>query len=390
MGKAYDFPFTILDVLDKNGILYNRSNLKAELKLICPFCGGRSFYVNTKINTAHCFKCDWSGGTLKFEGDLNGYNEKEAYRVLTNKFYVPTMTDAQKKAELERRKKEIAASCIKQSALRPVAERHATYSSLANMLTLSEDHKRELEKRGLSSDVIAKNGYRTLPGEMLEEYSFSLLQDGKYLDGVPGFYRNEKGNWTMVHLKRGIMIPVRNHQGLIQGYQVRKDNALLKTFFKKDLTGSFVLDDNKNRIIERENKFNWLSSKNAAYGCGTPGLVHYATDFKSGKSVTRKTIFLTEGPLKGDIAHYISGKPFICVPGVSLQLALAEELSRLKLDYGVENVVVCYDMDYLTNENVREAVEKCYDLIYKSGLNPYRAIWNEKFKGIDDYLVSLH
>ena len=30
-----------------------------------------------------------------------------------------------------------------------------------------------------------------------------------------------------------------------------------------------------------------------------------------------KIVFVTEGPLKGDIAHALSGRTFVCVPGVN-------------------------------------------------------------------------
>lgn len=52
-----------------------------------------------------------------------------------------------------------------------------------------------------------------------------LKSEGFYLAGVPGFFRNENGAWTFTHEKRGILIPVRDRFGRIQGLQICRDNV---------------------------------------------------------------------------------------------------------------------------------------------------------------------
>ena len=378
---AEKLPFTMLDVLDKNMLQYNRNSVSKEMQIECPFCGKKKFYVNTVKNTAHCFCCDWSGGILQLDAAINNYDTKEAYRALEKELGLPDLTREERFRKMDERRKEIEAKQIEQKNLRSVDDRNRTYTALSRLIRLADDHRQDLIRRGLSQVAIERNGYRSYPQEMRDELAVQLQQDGMYVDGIPGFFVNDKNMWTMMKLKRGFMCPVRNHEGKIQGYQVRKDDRLLKVFEKTDANG--------NRVTEKENKFVWMSSKNELDGCGAPGSVHYACDFRNGRAVIGKTVYLTEGPLKGDIAHYISSKPFICVPGVNLQNALADELERLRKDYGVENIVVCYDMDYLTNPNVKGAMEKCYDLIRGKGLNPYRAVWNTDYKGIDDYLVAV-
>ena len=387
IGKT--LPFSMLDVLDRNALSYDRSHIRKEMRLACPFCGKNAFYVNTQSNTAHCFGCEWKGGILKLDADLNGYSTGDAYRAMEKELGFPGLSDEGKRKLADERRRVIEESIVYQKPMRRLEERNQTYTALSRHLVLSGDHYEDLKKRGLSDNAIRENGYRSYPQEMLEEISLRIQQEGFYVDGVPGFYRNEKDMWTLKKLKRGFMCPVRNHEGMIQGYQIRKDDRLLRSFYKRDSEGNIMKGADGKEITERENKFVWLSSKNDPDGCGAPGAVHYATDFRNGRAVIGKTVYLTEGPLKGDIAHFISGKPFICVPGVSLQTSLSVELERLKTDYGVEKIVVCYDMDYLVNPNVAEAVRRCYELIRENKLSPYRAIWNTKFKGIDDYLVAV-
>ena len=43
-----------------------------------------------------------------------------------------------------------------------------------------------------------------------------LLEESLYLAGVPGFYK-EDGRWSMKFPGRGILIPVRDVKGRIQG-----------------------------------------------------------------------------------------------------------------------------------------------------------------------------
>ena len=56
-----------------------------------------------------------------------------------------------------------------------------------------------------------------------------LREKGLYLAGVPGFYKSQ-GQWTLKIPGRGILIPVRDVQGQIQGLQVRLDNVEKRKF----------------------------------------------------------------------------------------------------------------------------------------------------------------
>jgi len=151
---------------------------------------------------------------------------------------------------------------------------------------------------------------------------------------------------------------------------------------------------------EYEAKCAWFSSKNRECGCTSSANVHYACDFefKNGEYVPvfENGFILTEGIMKADIIHYLQPNcPVIAVPGVHALTHLEKELRRLK-EMGVETILLCYDMDYLTNPNVQSALEKTKALIEGLGLRFKQRKWEVNvtvegqtvpLKGLDDYLA---
>lgn len=87
-------------------------------------------------------------------------------------------------------------------------------------------------------------------------------------------------------------------------------------------------------------KYIWLSSVNFEGGTTSGSPVHFVG--KPGD----KTVFVTEGPLKGDLSHALSGRTFLCVPGVNQALNLVPVLKEMKA-LGTSFVYETYDMDKL-------------------------------------------
>ena len=79
----------------------------------------------------------------------------------------------------------------------------------------------------------------------------------------------------------------------------------------------------------------------------------------------------------------------MAVPGVSCQVQLGNELDKLKR-LGFKKVYNAYDMDYLTNENVFNAMENSYKMIQGKGFELVRLVWNAKDKGLDDYYANKY
>ena len=101
---------------------------------------------------------------------------------------------------------------------------------------------------------------------------------------------------------------------------------------------------------------------------------------------TQKRAYLTEGPLKGDIASYFANDAlFVCLGGVNAHKGLRETLQSL----GVTEVMEAMDMDQFTNPQVRQAVLTLRREVQSiPGIRYYQCTWNPRFKGVDDYLLD--
>ena len=356
-----DFTFGITDVADLLGVEYDRKG-SGNVRGTCPFCGQKNFYISKTANTYNCFggkyeACDAHGGMLDLFANLRGVDRKEAIKQINEALY-GNLTLGEAKIKKEQRIRQLRETQTIKSNIRSVEDRNKTYTTLLSLLTLSKEHKDNLLKRGLTEEAIEKNGYRTYPIVGLKELAFKCLEAGVYLDGIPGFFK-ENNEWLLRPSKRGIIIPVRNNKGLISGFQIRRDAAV-------------------------EPKYIWLSTKDHENGTGAESDVHFAIE---NGEIPEKAIYLTEGPLKADIAHLITHKAFISLQGVGCQKRLPEALKWLRDACGVKKVVNCFDMDYETNENVRVQMERSYKAISELGLEPLRLEWDHAYKGIDDYLT---
>ena len=239
----------------------------------------------------------------------------------------------------------------------PLERRHAAYSDMLEHLTLLDRHGENLLERGLSEERIRANGYKSMPET---ERGRRLLADllrsyGHELSGLPGF-RTYYGEWTLSG-PSGFLIPVRNKDGLIQGLKIRLDEV-----------------DAPNR------KYRWLSSRGLPNGTRSYSWVHVTGDR------SRKCAFLTEGPLKGDVASFLArDELFICIGGVNALHGLTDTIRAL----GVREVVEAMDMDQMTNPNVRKAVLTMRKEVQKiPGIRYSKYTWNPAYKGVDDYLLS--
>ena len=135
---------------------------------------------------------------------LNGLSNKEAYLELAAKSNVYKLP--------------VQPSSPNTTSREPYAlkQRHAAYSEMLSLLTLSDRHRENLHERGLPDEIIERNGYKSMPETESERRLLaSLLQCSHELHGLPGFYTKD-GTWTLAGAN-GFLIPVRNKDGLIQG-----------------------------------------------------------------------------------------------------------------------------------------------------------------------------
>lgn len=348
--KQYE-KIPIVDAARRCGIALDSRTLRhREVEATCPFChdhgpGKYHLSLNTATDQYRCHLCGAHGNSVTLYARLMGVTNREAYQALKQEGKVYPMS-----------RREASPSDAERQPL-PLEQRHEAYTAMLDHLTLLDKHRENLLERGLSEERIQANQYRSMPEtEAGRRLLAALLRSsGHELLGLPGF-RTYYGDWTITGPK-GFLIPVRNKNGLIQGMKIRLDDA-----------------DKPNR------KYRWLSSRDLPNGTRSYSYIHVTGD------TTQKRAFLTEGPLKGDVASYLAHDAlFVCVGGVNAIRGLKKTLMGL----GVSRVVEAMDMDQMTNPDVRNAVLAMRREVQAiKGLKYTKYTWDPAYKGIDDYLLS--
>lgn len=350
MARVYN-RIPIVDAARRCGLVIDSRTLqREEVEASCPFCGdhGPGKYhlsLNTVTDQYRCNLCGASGNSVSLYARLHDLSNKEAYLELAKDGKVYPMP-SQPVPQTQERKP------------RTLEERHAVYSEMLSFLTLSQRHRENLLERGLSEKRIQRNGYRSMPETPAQRRLLAKLVGSSHeLLGIPGFY-TRYGQWTLAG-PGGFLIPVRDKDGLIQGLKIRLDDA-----------------------DEPERKYRWLSSRGRSMQNGTRSYswIHVTGDR------TRKRAFLTEGPLKGDVASFLANDAlFICTGGVNAIKGLRETILAL----GVREIVEAMDMDQMTNPQVRNAILTMRREVQRiPGIKYSKYSWNPAYKGVDDYFLS--
>lgn len=347
--------FHISDVISLLGlpqIPYGR----IDYYIPCPECDygskERHLNINLKKDVFRCPKCGISGGMFDLYAMFSGVPRDRVRGAMIEALGNP---GSEKHKEYKRTVKEIKKSedNVKESELSSVDVRDTAYRSLLSKLPLASDHRDNLRNRGLTDEEIDSLGYKTLTSNGLTEISKCLCENDIVLKGVPGFFLTKDGAWSFCHTRRGILVPVRDIQGRIQGMQLRLDN-------------------------EDKRKYRWISSGNMNLGCKASGWTHLAGE-------PADTILLTEGPMKADIIHALKGYTVLAVPGVNALTELEKSLLILK-ECGMKEIMTAFDMDMLSNPHVQRGYYNLLALIDKMGFQFGTYLWNGEYKGLDDYI----
>lgn len=340
--------FHIWDIISLLGLPGPKAG-KRSYYIPCPCCddkpGKKHLNINLEKEVYRCPRCEISGGIFDLYALYTGIPRDNVRKELVQRLGPPEL--------ITRPKKEINFQTKIECPLADIESRHDTYSALLAMLSLAEDHKENLLNRGLTEKDIAHLGYRTTPVVGMPAIAKQLHSDGLCLAGVPGFYRDENGSWDFVHAKRGILIPVRDRLGRIQGLQIRRDNV-------------------------KKRKFRWVSSAEMEDGCHVNGWTHLA-------GTVQPTIILTEGAMKADVIHALSGLTVLAVPGVNSLTQLQTTLEDLRQE-GLAEIKTAFDMDFTTNHHVQNGYNNLLQLLGDMGFTFGTYLWDPHYKGLDDYI----
>ena len=316
----------------------------------CPCCDEtprkRHLNINLKKNVFRCPRCGVSGGMFDLYSLVTGIPRKDAREAIAARLGVP-----ENRAEAHRSKTELLD--VQEYPITDLETRNATYSALLSKLELASDHRESLLARGLTEDEIERLGYKTMPVIGNTALAKQLQSEGAYLSGVPGFFRTKEDAWTFDHDQRGILIPVRSVDGQIQGLQLRRDNV-------------------------KKRKFRWISSADRKDGCRAESWTHLT-------GPAARTIILTEGPMKADVIHALTGETVLAVPGVNALGQLRKALEQIRTS-GTEEIKTAFDMDFAANCHVQNGYVHLMKLIDSMGFRFGTYLWDPRYKGLDDYI----
>ena len=348
----------ITDIIPLIGIP-DPPNGRPVYNISCPCCDDnpRKKHLNINLNkdVFCCPRCHFSGGVFDLYSHYSGVDRKHAREVLMDKLGLKDSGPSYEGSNQKQERRTITRPILQEIEL-PLTDidaRHETYAALLGKLSLASDHRENLLSRGLTDEQIRTFGYKTMPVVGFSALAKQLQSEGYYLGGVPGFYHTKDGAWTFVQERRGILIPARDQDGKIQGLQIRLDKI-------------------------KKGKFRWISSIGKQDGCKAEGWTHMIGNPKP-------TVLLTEGPLKADVIHYITGQTVIAVPGVNSLKHLKETLEYLQ-SQGTTKVMTCFDMDYLKNPHVRDGYYNLANILAEVGIEYGTYLWDPQFKGLDDYV----
>ena len=368
MGSGRYVSIDVVDTARVCGLDIKESTLDTEeVRARCPYCKDYKyrFYLSHRMDNAvfWCHNCGTAGNAVTLYKDFNPdgrfLTNSEAYEALL----------ANPLVRCDQVPYEVGESAS--LALRPLHERSEIYLTLLTLLDLEEKHRRNLLNRGLSEQIIEGNMYRSIPTDPIKRRQVMEELSARFdLAGIPGFH-TKSNRWQMASTKQsGILIPVCSKDNLIQGLQIRLDDPPPKIIEMPD--GS--------KQEKKGDRFRWFSTGGAYYrnGTGISSYIHVVGD------TSADTLYLTEGPLKADVASFLSnGKLFIGLTGVQNVRYLAKVIKDLK----PRRIVECVDMDCRSNPHVQRAQAKIRSIAMPL-CEEYRTfVWPTEQKGIDDFLL---
>ena len=202
---------------------------RSSYNIPCPVCdhvGSRKRHlnINLKRNVFRCPKCgQFEGGVFDLYAYYTGVPRDKVHQDLTERLGGKESSYSGKARGRKRVQPRSGPAEIPQAPLVNIETRDRVYRALLSKLTLASDHRDNLRGRGLTNQEIDRLGYRTTPLVGFHALAKELIMEGHELFGVPGFYRDGDGRWTMAIYLRGIMIPCRDRLGRIQSIHIRLD-----------------------------------------------------------------------------------------------------------------------------------------------------------------------
>ena len=244
------------------------------------------------------------------------------------------------------------------------------YRIVLDRLTLSQRHREDLHRRGLSESFIELAQYRTLPEGQGDAIAGALLDElGEDARRVPGVHPVE----CRFIAYPGLIIPVRDARTRIVALRVRKD--------------------------EGYPRYSFVSSASVEPGPGPGAPAHVPVirptpatrkDMTPGDVIEHHpTVRVTEGELKADVATALSiereKSPLLTI-GLNGPSAFEAAVPAFKT-LGTETAIVALDSDAREKRPVAAALRRTVDGLREAGFGVELETWAGA-KGIDDAILA--
>lgn len=222
--------------------------------------------------------------------------------------------------------------------------RNHFYSFLGSNVGLTDAHHNGLRLRGLSHQHVVEDGYFSVERVTTRLMEKALMCVGEEIYSIPGFVRGEAGR-PEFYGRAGLFVPIRDAARRVYSGQIRRDT---------------------------EPKYLTLPASDARY--------HVPL-----RSFRSRTVWVTEGALKADVAASLSGESFVGVLGVNSW----QHVLPLLRKWEVEEVVIAFDRDTDTNPQLRKVKADFKSHLIRGGYLVSAAEWDAaRGNGIDDLLAA--
>lgn len=377
---------------------------------LCPFHGDTNF-GNFKINSQKgiykCFACGSYGDAIQFVENLFEIGFQPAVMKIAvdqgiieeeqaEQFLGGKVSDLNIREVANNIREVTSKNNEKVNGLTEIGSPYVLdlgYRLFLKGTTLSPEHRKYLQSRGLTDEEIEKMELFTFP-EPTKEFLRALhLQCSRMrltynlFKRIPGFYTrpewalnttnpatNEREYFYTFARHKGIGIPTRNALGYIVGIQIRKDS------------------------LTKKNRYTWFSSSFAGkddnpfiFGtaAGAPTHVAIPKDLKY-----KNVVFITEGFFKAEEVARTFGCPCVSVSGVGNYKTICDDLKQIEKHrtfHPIEHLYITFDADLCKNIQVYLHAKNMVNLIRSQYPNVkiYMTLWHEEDgKGIDDLIQN--
>jgi len=306
----------------------------------CPVCGDISGKCRTKNDGGQEFVLCMTNGDAKLFDLIDGYKcvkpGSKGWATFTPDTTQPQVSYEER--QQRRAQREAEEKAVYQAGLN-VDKRHAAYSQVVAQLPLHSDDRADLERRGLSAATVA---------------SFASIEPWQVLSQpVSGRTPGSDGR-KLLSKYSGYLVPARNIEGQITGFQIRNRAA-----------------------GDGDPKYPWLSTQSRPANLQSGELpITYAPG--NGGAVN-----LCEGLLKPSVAAEAHGTKFIGAAGGNFASS-PQQLSEYLAKLNPETVILCPDGGAVANRQVRHQYRLLAELVESLGYSFSVRWWGQLTKADGD------